>query len=235
MLQVAEYALDQIDLDDTSWYNRYYLTWSNLICLIGALVSTVLDTGEKVDVTDTVEVDICEDTIFTTTNEVILDKPSNSIPCTDTSEYEWNPDKICELDLVINCETVDGTPIDWNAISISKTTDYYTVDVKYIYTVTNVGPTNDNINRLSRTLNVNDKDLTSGLDTTELVPGDDIVTTEIVFNWYMPRGDSIQCFYWVRCNIRKWYNMWGHSCVWVWFREYFWCWSWNRVCVVRWY
>ena len=52
--------------------------------------------------------------------------------------------------------------------------------MKYIYTVINVGPTTENINSLSRTLNGNAKDLTSTLDTTELVPGDDVVKTEIV-------------------------------------------------------
>ena len=59
-------------------------------------------------------------------------------------------------------------------------TDYCTVNVKYIYTVTNVGPTTENINILSRALNVNVKDLTSAWDTIELVPGNDVVTTEIV-------------------------------------------------------
>ena len=50
----------------------------------------------------------------------------------------------------------------------------------FIYTVTNVGPTTQNINSLSITLNGNVKDLTPTLDTTELVPVDDVVTTEIV-------------------------------------------------------
>ena len=80
----------------------------------------------------------------------------------------------------INCETLDGTTIDCNAIPLSKTTDDCTVDVKYIYTITNVGPITENIKSLSRTLNGNVKDLTSALDNTELVPGDDAVTTEIV-------------------------------------------------------
>ena len=130
--------------------------------------------------TETAEVDICEDTIFTTRTEVILDEPSNVIPCTDTSVYEWKADKICEIDVVINDETVDGTPIDCNAIPIYKTTDDFTLNVKYIYTVTNIGSTTENINSLSRTLNVNIKDLTSALDTTELVPVDDVATTGIV-------------------------------------------------------
>ena len=56
-----------------------------------------------------------------------------------------------------------------------------------------------------------------------------------IFNWYMPRGYNIQRFWWFRWNIDKWYNMWGHSCVWNWCIEYFWCWSWIRVCVGRWY
>ena len=58
------------------------------------------------------ELDICEDTVLTTMTEVILDEPSNSIPCKDTSYYEWIPDNICEVDVVITCETVDGIPID---------------------------------------------------------------------------------------------------------------------------
>ena len=82
--------------------------------------------------------------------------------------------------MVIICETVYGTPIDFNAIHIYKTLDYCTVDVNYIYTVTNVGPTTDNINSLYVTLNVNVKGFTSTLDTTELVPGDDFMKTEIV-------------------------------------------------------
>ena len=52
--------------------------------------------------------------------------------------------------------------------------------MKYIYTVTNVGLTTENINSISVTLNGNVKYLISALDTTELVPGDDVVTTEIV-------------------------------------------------------
>ena len=43
--------------------------------LIGDLGSTLLDPGEKVDVTATVEVDICEENIFTTTTEVIMYEP----------------------------------------------------------------------------------------------------------------------------------------------------------------
>ena len=49
--------------------------------------------------------------------------------------------------------------------------------MKYIYTVTNVGPTTENIKSLSRKLNGNVKDLTSALDTTEVVPGDDVART----------------------------------------------------------
>ena len=48
--------------------------------------SAVLTTGEAVDATETVEVDICEDTTFTTTTEVILDEPSNGIPYKETDE-----------------------------------------------------------------------------------------------------------------------------------------------------
>ena len=79
--------------------------------------------------------------------------------------------------MVINCETVHGTPIYCNAIYLAKITDDCTVYVKYIYTVTNVGITTDNINSLSITLNGNVKDFTFDLNTTELVPGDDVVTT----------------------------------------------------------
>ena len=52
--------------------------------------------------------------------------------------------------------------------------------MNYIYTVTNVGLTTENINSLSITLNGNVKDLISALDNTELVPGDDVGKTEIV-------------------------------------------------------
>ena len=45
-------------------------------------------------------------------NEVILDEPSNDIPCADISEDEGKPDKICEVDVGITCETVYGTPIE---------------------------------------------------------------------------------------------------------------------------
>ena len=55
---------------------------------------------------------ICEETTFTTATEVILDEPSNGIPRTKRAEYEWKPDKICEVDVGITCETSDGTPID---------------------------------------------------------------------------------------------------------------------------
>ena len=64
---------------------------------------------------------------------------------------------------------------------LSPKNDDCTVDVKYIYTVTNIGPTTDNNNSLSRTLNGNVKYFTSVLDLTENVPIDDVVTTEIVY------------------------------------------------------
>ena len=130
--------------------------------------------------TETVEVKICEDITFTTTTEVIMDELSNGIPCTDTGEYDWKPDKICEVDVGITCETVDGSSIDCNAIPPAESTDDCSVDVKYTYNVTNVGPTTENIDSLSRTLNGNVKDLTSALVSTELVPGDNVVSTEIV-------------------------------------------------------
>ena len=66
--------------------------------------------------------------------------------------------------MVITCKTVYGTPIDCNDTPRSETSDDCTADVDYIYTVTNVGPTNYNINSHSRTLNVDVKDLTSALD-----------------------------------------------------------------------
>ena len=72
-----------------------------------------------------------------------------------------------------------GTPIECNATPIARTTDDFKVYVKYIYTVTNVDPTTENINSLSRTLDGNVKDLTSALDTTELVPGNDVLKPEI--------------------------------------------------------
>ena len=53
--------------------------------------------------TETVEVDICEDTTFTTTANIIMYQPLNSISCIDTDKYEWKPDKICELDVGITC------------------------------------------------------------------------------------------------------------------------------------
>ena len=122
--------------------------------------------GEEVNVNDTMELDMCEDTIITTMTEVILDEPSNGIPCTHTADYEWKPDKICEVDVGITCETVYVTPIDLSSNPISEMTGDFTVDVKTTYTVTNVGPTIENSNSLSKTLNVNIKDLKSDLDTT---------------------------------------------------------------------
>ena len=62
--------------------------------------------------------------------EVILDETSNDIPCTDTKEYGWIPDKICEVDVGITCETVYGTPIDCNATPLSETSGDCTVYVK---------------------------------------------------------------------------------------------------------
>ena len=41
--------------------------------------------GYEVAAAETVEVDVCEDTTFTNTTEVIMDEPSNVIPCTDTA------------------------------------------------------------------------------------------------------------------------------------------------------
>ena len=52
--------------------------------------------------------------------------------------------------------------------------------MNYIYTVTNVGPTNENINSLFTRLNVNFKDLTYALGITDLLPGDNVAKTEIV-------------------------------------------------------
>ena len=92
---------------------------------------------------------------------MIIDKLSNGIPCTDTAKYEWKPDKLYEVDVRIICETADGTPIDCNVIPPDKMTDDCKLNVNYIYTVTNVGPTTENIKSLSRKLNGNVKDLTS--------------------------------------------------------------------------
>ena len=49
------------------------------------MVITVLDSGEEVYVTDTVEVEICEDTIFTNMTDLILGEPLNGIPFMYTS------------------------------------------------------------------------------------------------------------------------------------------------------
>ena len=57
-LKVAEYALDQIDLNDTSCHNLYDFTLSNLTSLIRDMISALLDPGEEVAVTETVKVDI---------------------------------------------------------------------------------------------------------------------------------------------------------------------------------
>ena len=92
--------------------------------------STVLDPGEEVSVNDTVEVDICEYTTFSTTTDVISDKSSNCTPCIDTAEYTWKLDKICELYVGITCEKRIGIPIDWNDIPPDKTNDDCTVYVK---------------------------------------------------------------------------------------------------------
>ena len=97
---------------------------------MGYLGSTVSDPGEEVAVTETVEVDICEETTLTTTTEVIFDEHSNGIPCTDTSEYEWKTDKMREVDVGITCEKAYGTLIDFNAIPPSETTDDCIVSVK---------------------------------------------------------------------------------------------------------
>ena len=82
--------------------------------------------------------------------------------------------------MVITSETVYETPIDRDDVPLDETTDDCIVDVKYICTVTNIGPITANINSLSRTLNRNVKYLTPALDTTELVPGDYVLTTETV-------------------------------------------------------
>ena len=74
----------------------------------------------------------------------------------------------------------DQTPIYCNVIPTAETTDDCTVYVKYSYTVTNVGPTNENIISIFSMLNGNVKDLTYALDTTELVPGYDVATNKII-------------------------------------------------------
>ena len=56
-----------------------------------------------------------------------MDEPSNGIHFIDTVKYEWKPDKICEVDVIITCETADGTPIDCNIIPPYETTDDCTV------------------------------------------------------------------------------------------------------------
>ena len=48
--------------------------------ILGDLGSKVLHPGEYVDVTETVEVEVCEYITFTTTNEVIMNEPSNVTP-----------------------------------------------------------------------------------------------------------------------------------------------------------
>ena len=65
----------------------------------------------------------------------------------------------------ITFETVYGTPFDCNSNPIAETSDDCKVGTNYIYTVTSVWPTTDNINSLSRKLNVNVKYLKSAFDT----------------------------------------------------------------------
>ena len=69
----------------------------------------------------------------------------------------------------ITCETVYGNSINCNATPLDKTSNYCTVDVNYIYTVTNGGRTTKNIKSLYKTFNGNVKDLTPDLDTTAIV------------------------------------------------------------------
>ena len=52
--------------------------------------------------------------------------------------------------------------------------------MKYIYTVTNVGPTTENIYSLSRTFNVNFEALMSALDTIKLVLEDYVAITKVL-------------------------------------------------------
>ena len=93
--------------------------------------------------------------------------------------------------MVITSETVYETPIDRDDVPLDETTDDCIVDVKYIYTVTNIGPITANINSLTRTLNRNVKYLTPALDTTELVPGDDVMKTEIFQLIYAKRRQHL--------------------------------------------
>ena len=43
---------------------------------------------------------------------MISNEPSKSISYIDVAEYEWKPDKICEVYAGITCEKLDGKPID---------------------------------------------------------------------------------------------------------------------------
>ena len=55
----------------------------------------MLAPGEEVAMNETVEVDICEDSTFTTPTKVILDETSNYTPYIDTEQHECKTDKIC--------------------------------------------------------------------------------------------------------------------------------------------
>ena len=73
-----------------------------------------------------------------------------------SAQTQPNINKNCtiyEVDVGITGETADGTPIECISISSVKTIVYYTVDVNSIYTVINIGPTNENIISLFSTFN----------------------------------------------------------------------------------
>ena len=59
----------------------------------------MLAPGEEVAMNETVEVDICEDSTFTTPTKVILDETSNYTPYIDTEQHECKTYKICEVDV----------------------------------------------------------------------------------------------------------------------------------------
>ena len=85
------------------------------------------------------------------------------IICADSSDYSFNPEKICEVEVYIVCEIVSDSDIDCEIISPDYNEEECVVELKYNYSVKNVGPDEDNIASLKRTLQEVEHDITSDL------------------------------------------------------------------------
>ena len=136
--------------------------------------------GGVIENSETVSADICDVETFNVSAEVDATSSSGFV-CADSSEYSFTPGKICEVEVSIVCALASDSDIDCDSIPPAQNEDECIVGLEYIYSVTNVGPDEENIASLKRTLQDVEIDITSdlGIDK-ELQAGATAVVSEVL-------------------------------------------------------